>query len=156
MKLTRLFTAIGAVAMTEDPVFSFNPDLPDVPAVHSGQLDIDCSGQAGVLSVPGGLSVPFQGGALATPAMPANQRLEILREAGPPEVVVDNTAAILTAFGAPSAPPPGDLGAPAGDADVGDAGIARRDRAPARRGDLALFAVPIVAGLLRLGRRRRV
>ena len=41
--LTRLYTTLSADEMTLDPMFSYNPDLPDVSNVHSADLKTDCA-----------------------------------------------------------------------------------------------------------------
>ena len=40
--LTRLFTTVSPDEMTKDPVFSFNPDLPDVSNVHTVVAKAEC------------------------------------------------------------------------------------------------------------------
>ena len=103
--LTRLYTTLSPADMTADPVFSFNPSLPDVSNIHNATLTLTCSessysGYDGQLrteegfgyNVPGGFSTP------TLPTMPASLRIEILREAGAPQVQVDNTQAIELAL----------------------------------------------------------
>lgn len=51
--LTRLYTIISPLEMTEDPVFVQNPDLPDVPADHRGERHTLCHGDA-VVTLPDG------------------------------------------------------------------------------------------------------
>ena len=40
--LTRLFTTMSAAEMTEDPLFTFNPDLPGVSNVHNAHGRFEC------------------------------------------------------------------------------------------------------------------
>jgi hypothetical protein len=40
--LTRLYTTLSAEEMTVDPMFSFNPDLPDVPNMRTAQARWEC------------------------------------------------------------------------------------------------------------------
>lgn len=146
-QLTRLFTTLDPADMTVDPVFSFNPDLPNVPLRREAKLAIGCGD--GTLHTPAGLSVPYPDGDTPPklPTMPAALRIETLREAGPPEIVTDNQSAIVTALG----------GMAGGNKDGGDSdgGISL---APKRRGTdrgLAVLLTPMLFGLLRLSRRRR-
>jgi hypothetical protein len=141
--LTRLFTMLDSANMTTDPVFAFNPDLPDVPANHDSTLTIDCA-QAGTLRTEEGLFVPYQGGRLSIPLMPANLRVEALREAGPPQVLVDNTAMIRAAL----------AGVP-GAGNGSDAGLGMRDRRRSTPpGGVLLAMIPLLFGLRRIWRRR--
>lgn len=99
-KMTRLFTTLSPEEMTKDPVFSFNPALPDVDNVHTATFTQRCEdGQpppdVGMLELPDGRT--FE----TTPlewrqsrdavAAPFSARIEILREEGAPEVEVDNS-----------------------------------------------------------------
>ena len=43
--LTRLYTAISPEEMTADPVFAFNPDLPDVSNTHNATMIFDCDAE---------------------------------------------------------------------------------------------------------------
>lgn len=102
-KMTRLFTTMSANEMTRDPVFSFNPDLPDVSNTHTARLIYNCgllSDTLDISDVPAQL-VTEQGWTLSMPlgtarnswtavGMPASLRTEILREEGPPEIVFNN------------------------------------------------------------------
>lgn len=112
--LTRLYTTLSPEDMTRDPVFSFNPTLAPYSNVHEATLTTYCDGsgrsvntmparlvteQGYVLQYPNGTGngtspPPLAAGA----ATPPTTRLEILREEGPPEVVVDNSALIQGGF----------------------------------------------------------
>ena len=98
--LTRLFTTLSPDEMTKDPVFSFNPTLPEVDNLHVARFTQTCAaGQlpepVGVLELPDGRS--FETSAAdwtqtrADVLAPASARIEILREEGAPDVEVDNT-----------------------------------------------------------------
>ena len=100
-KLTRLYTTLSPEDMNEDPVFSFNPDLPDVSNVHEATLTYYCGmGSADRTTTPARLITEqgwtryFPTGTGQTPPPPpiglAVRRLEVLREEGAPEVVADN------------------------------------------------------------------
>ena len=45
--LTRLYTTLSADEMTLDPMFAYNPDLPDVSQVRSADLRTDCADDLG-------------------------------------------------------------------------------------------------------------
>jgi hypothetical protein len=103
--LTRLYTTLSPEDMTLDPVFSYNHNrtLPDVANVHQATLTYYCGfGSADRTKAPArlvteqGWTVDFpKGTGLASVPPPpsaglAPRRLEILREEGAPEVVMDN------------------------------------------------------------------
>ncbi|MCP4447199.1 MAG: DUF2330 domain-containing protein [Myxococcales bacterium] len=112
--LSRLFTTLSPNEMTKDPVFSFNPDLPDVSNVHSGEITYYCHLLAeptqettpAVLITEQGFKLVYSSGTgdadaenpYASVVMPQSHYQELLREEGEPEVVVDNTALIRTAL----------------------------------------------------------
>ena len=105
--LTRLYTTLSPEDMNKDPVFSFNPGLPDWPNVHDGTLTYHCGlfGNGNQANTPATLrtssgwviAYPYGTTTATTTAvsnLPASERIEILREVGPPEVVADNTSQI--------------------------------------------------------------
>jgi MYXO-CTERM domain-containing protein len=106
--LTRLFTTLSPDEMTKDPVFSFNPDLPEVSNEHWGELVfLECSPYGGVDFNGPALLVTEQGWRLYLPdgpsrndwqeaGLPASLRIEMLREEGAAQVVTDNAGAITT------------------------------------------------------------
>ena len=106
--LTRLFTTLSPDEMTKDPVFSFNPDLPEVSNEHWGELVfLECSPNGGVDFNGPALLVTEQGWRLYLPdgpsrndwqeaGLPASLRIEMLREEGAAQVVTDNADAITT------------------------------------------------------------
>jgi MYXO-CTERM domain-containing protein len=106
--LTRLFTTLSPDEMTKDPVFSFNPDLPEVSNVHYAELVfLECSFGGGVNTNGPALLVTEQGWRLYLPdgptrndwdqaGLPASLRIETLREEGAAQVVTDNAGAIGT------------------------------------------------------------
>jgi hypothetical protein len=109
--LTRLYTTLSPEDMSEDPVFSYNPGLPDISNVHEATLTYECSylGSSNQndtfawLRTADGFTIGYPNGTagasspLAT--LPASRQIQILREAGDPEVVTDNTGAISGALG---------------------------------------------------------
>jgi MYXO-CTERM domain-containing protein len=110
--LTRLFTTLSPDEMTRDPVFSFNPDLPEVSNLHWGTLEYlecDLSGSFPDFNGPA-LLVTEQGWQLYLPEgqagndwlnapLPASYRIEMLREEGAAQVVTDNADAITDGVG---------------------------------------------------------
>ena len=44
--LTRLYTTLSASEMTKDPIFAFNPDLPDVSNIHKATAVPICEGES--------------------------------------------------------------------------------------------------------------
>jgi MYXO-CTERM domain-containing protein len=103
--LTRLYTTISPEDMTKDPVFSYNPGLPDVSNVHQATLTYYCGwfGNSQQATTPAqlkteqGFLVDFPHGTgtagtyVPSPDLPGSLRTEILREEGAPEVVSDNS-----------------------------------------------------------------
>jgi hypothetical protein len=104
--LTRLFTTLSPDEMTRDPVFSFNPDLPEVSNWHWGTLEyLECQPDNSSPDFNGpALLVTEQGWQLYLPngtgddwlgaPLPASYRIEMLREEGEAQVVTDNAGAI--------------------------------------------------------------
>lgn len=101
--LTRFFTLIDPEDMTRDPVFAFNPDLPEVSNVHTAMFDvISCDGTVRVTyatgrpylqSCPG--CVGFGGNIPAVPGVSALFQPEVLDESGPPvAIALDQVAEV--------------------------------------------------------------
>jgi hypothetical protein len=96
--LTRLYTRLSPEDMTDDPVFSENPDLPEVPRLHTATVTYPCSNSPPWIDTDQGLStsyVPSQ----PLPLLPSQLRLETLRDSGPPEVEKDNHDVIQDQLG---------------------------------------------------------
>ncbi|MFZ5446704.1 MAG: DUF2330 domain-containing protein [Myxococcota bacterium] len=98
-KLTRLYTTLSPEDMTADPVFSFNPSLPDVARAHTSSFVMSCNGNT--FTTEQGWMVEDLP---ALDAAPAALRVEVLTEEGAPTVVVDNTRAIAATFKRADAP----------------------------------------------------
>jgi len=108
--MTRLFTTLSPEEMTKDPVFSFNPDLPDVSQRHEGLLTVYCDGSGAPISTqptrltteqgyevwyPDGTGGAQPGSPVANISeMPQSTFIDILREAGDPDREVDNVELI--------------------------------------------------------------
>jgi hypothetical protein len=96
--LTRMYTALSPKDMTIDPVFSTNADLGDVPLPHTSTVTTPCAGQPW-MATGDGFEVQYDNGLPPNLSLPASLRVELVRDAGPPETVTDNTSAIRDALG---------------------------------------------------------
>jgi MYXO-CTERM domain-containing protein len=102
-KITRLYSTLSPEDMNLDPVFSFNPDLPDVSQNHEATFTYICDFfQDGPNNTPGILKLPYDGRqfyvknqadweARDISRVPYSERIELLREEGAPQIEVDNT-----------------------------------------------------------------
>ncbi|HEY1587116.1 MAG TPA: DUF2330 domain-containing protein [Polyangia bacterium] len=152
--LTRLYTTLSPEDMNKDPVFSFNPGLPGYPNVHNGTLTYHCGffGDQGIaktaatlrteegwaIDYPNGTGTYNGGGAnpsFVAPGGPSSERIEILREEGNPDVIVDNTASISSSLGG------------------GGCAVALGGRAS--RQTVGFFSLVALGALMLVGRRRR-
>lgn len=101
--LTRLYTTLSPEDMNRDPVFSFNPGLPEQSRDHTATLRIDC-GLGGDPSTSPATLTTEQGWSFSLPnrntspsnfgRTPAALRVETLAEEGGPIVVFDNAKVI--------------------------------------------------------------
>lgn len=110
--LTRLYTTISPLDMNKDPVFSYNPSLPDYNNVHNATLTYHCNGgyfssgrySSATLQTEQGWEIGYSvedadANKFALPGgLPFSQRIETLAETGGPTVVVDNTGTIRSHF----------------------------------------------------------
>lgn len=104
--MTRMFTTLSPEDMTRDPVFSFNPDLPEVSNVHEGRLIYFCGsfGSDEQATTPAriitedGWELELPNGEQDNPwldaDMPYSRYTEILREEGDPQIVKDHSTHI--------------------------------------------------------------
>jgi hypothetical protein len=102
--MTRLYTTMSPADMTLDPVFDFNPDLPDVSNSHSAERTIHCSKAYRPSEAP--WEVEFDQGttiwgegtqwpqSVILSSMPANYSMHQHDSRGDGEVVADNEAEI--------------------------------------------------------------
>jgi len=104
--VTRLYTTLSAPEMDLDPLFDFNPDLPNVSNVHTARQVIECHRSVyrweapsrfeledgRVVRLDPGASWPFLLGDEGAP--PANALVLALTTSGPGTVVQDNSEAI--------------------------------------------------------------
>ncbi len=151
--VSRLYSTLSAEEMTTDPLFSFNPDLPDVSNLHSAVRVIECNElvtQADALwriELPGGGVIRGKGSQAtgtwptALTDQPANQRIVRVAESGNGVVLEDNTQKIaqsLSSYNSKIAP----------SSDSGcSIGSARRP--------FSGWALAALAGLAWFSRRRR-
>ena len=100
--LTRLYTTLSPEDMTRDPVFSFNPSLPELGRDHRATLRIDCGLGGDQATSPATLTTE-QGWVFHLPNAstgpeldkgPGALRIETLGEEGGPVVVFDNAKKI--------------------------------------------------------------
>jgi hypothetical protein len=97
-KMTRLFTTMSPEEMTEDPVFAFNPDLPEVSNLHAAELITHCDGPEDrrvELELNDQRVYYFASQeeiAVRPRTVPVAAQIEILGQEGPPQIVVDNKA----------------------------------------------------------------
>jgi len=96
--LTRLYTALSPKDMTIDPVFSSNRELGDVPLLHTATVTTACSGQQW-LTTDLGFEVQYLNGLPPNLNLPGALRVELTRDAGPAELVQDNSDTIRAALG---------------------------------------------------------
>jgi hypothetical protein len=149
--LTRLYTALSPEDMNVDPVFSENPDLPGVPRQHTATLTIPCRGNAW-LTTETGREEQWISSFPPNKTWPGAALIELLREAGPPEIVTNNGAEIESLLG------PVDYGTPG--TPPAQVVVEERDgcACDVRRGvpSGALGTLVLVAGAIWLARRKRV
>jgi len=103
--LTRLYTTLSPEDMNRDPVFSFNPSLPQQSRDHTATLRIDC-GLGGDPSTSPATLITEQGWTFSLPNRntpptftsrdPGALRVETLAEEGDPLVLIDNSKNIKT------------------------------------------------------------
>jgi hypothetical protein len=114
--VTRLYSTLSAAEMTEDPLFSFNTDLPDVSNVHSANRVVECQPDLDQFSAPWrvelasgvivrGTGQDFQSRTWPAPAeQPSTARILRYGESGDGQIAEDNTAKIAEINGKPAAP----------------------------------------------------
>lgn len=116
--LTRLYTALSPQDMTRDPVFSYNPSLPEVSRDHTATYEVNCGVAGNTFSSPGrliteqGWTIKYPSGRTASPerelsAGPSALRVETLAEEGSPVVNLDNSQPIAKLSGCSVVDPSG-------------------------------------------------
>jgi hypothetical protein len=105
-QVTRLYTTMSAEEMVVDPLFTFNPDLPDVSNIHSAERVIECSPAVFQFEAPWRIELP-QGGVVRGVGsqgtwpvelgeLPSNLLIKREGESGDGQVLEDNGAVIQT------------------------------------------------------------
>lgn len=158
--ITRLFTTMSAVDMTEDPLFDINPELDDVSNFHQANRIIECSPGLSQADAPWrvelaqgdvvrgmGMTWPIE---LDGTDQPVNLRIVQHAASGTGEVVTDNSTAIDEALQEANSTVPGGGGAAAGSASGGCSALA------GGRPGWALAWLLLGAGVLALRRRRAI
>ncbi len=145
--MTRMFTTLSPEEMTRDPVFSFNPDLPEFSNLHEATITYYCGpftaqeqGKvAARLVTEDGWRLDMPHGTDAANwdevAMPASRYTQILREEGDPIIVWDRSDEISDALN-------------------GSGGTFGCSIGRGARGGLFVLALVALAGLLVVRRRR--
>ena len=113
--LTRLYTTLSAEEMTVDPMFDFNPDLPEVDNVRTAGGRWECNDKHEdpvlVVTLKDGREIrsrPFEDGEFPRPTplgQPAAAVVERLDTSGPPVTILRATAVSAPAGPAPPASP---------------------------------------------------
>jgi hypothetical protein len=114
-EITRMYTTLSADEMTLDPLFTFNPDAPEVSNLHTANRVIECNPNVYFNSAPWRIELP-QGGVIrglgsqgvgAWPAplneLPPNRAIVRTGASGAGKVVENNSEAIqdlLTGYNA--------------------------------------------------------
>lgn len=94
-KMTRLFTTLNPEEMSKDPVFAFNPDLPDVGRVRTATLENTCGDNpAFIMHLSDGRSFeldnPSDWGERPRLGIPRTRLIQVMRQEGQPMIVTDN------------------------------------------------------------------
>jgi hypothetical protein len=99
--MTRFYTTLDPDEMSKDPVFAFNPDLGDVSRLHQADAVQVCDGDEGtgwVVTLSDGRSYEVETLADFTTrdrtGLPRARLVQVLRQEGAAEVVVDNRAVL--------------------------------------------------------------
>lgn len=140
-KMTRFYTTLSPEEMTKDPVFAFNPDLPDISEQHVATVTNLCEGD-----LPWEMALPdgrkYYGAERTSftervfnvsPKFPKTVEVQILREEGQPEIVVSNASLLAEAA--------------ASEADDGGCSSSGRSRAN------TVFNVMLLLAVMAVGRR---
>ena len=132
-ELTRLYTTMSADEMTLDPLFTFNPDQPDVSSVHTADRVIECSSAYYQFEAPWRIELPSGGvvrgagqpgqtwpiTADTVDGMPLNQRITQQSNKGAGNLIEDNTTLIQEKLEAYNQTLPAPAGSTGGSGGVG-------------------------------------
>jgi hypothetical protein len=136
---TRLYSTLSAAEMVVDPVFRFNPDLPELSNVHQAERVIECDRSVYEFEAPWRIDFP-QGTTIrgtadsvgiwpdAVSEQPANFRVLTLSTTGEGAVIADNAEVITADLSAYNAGVPGiDRPVPRGGVDTPSTGSMLED-----------------------------
>lgn len=117
--LTRMYTKLSPEEMTVDPVFEQNASAEAVSNMHLAQGSVPCSGTLATIMLPQGTNVGAETNTMTWPvaAQSAPAALQVLQygKSGPPQVLLDEHAAIASAkFGLAACGPMNPGGTPTG------------------------------------------
>ncbi len=94
--MTRLFTTLDPEEMTKDPVFAFNPDLPEVQQVRTATLENTCNDSpAFIMHLSDGRAFQLdsrQAWNERSRDVPRTRLISVFRQEGAGEIVTDNRA----------------------------------------------------------------
>jgi len=159
---TRLYTTLSAAEMTVDPVFVFNPDLPDVSNLHQAERIAKCGQDDWRIELPQGSVVRGTTATIgqwpdALSAQPANYRVSMLARSGEGRTIEDNASEIQSVLAAYNARPPSATdGSGVATKDSGGGGFCSLGARPGgRSGSLPLtLGLSLLLGASWLRRRR--
>jgi hypothetical protein len=103
-QVTRLYTTMSAEEMVVDPLFTFNPDLPDVDNIHTAERVIECNSAVYQFEATWRIELPQGGQVRGTGStgtwpdafgdLPSNLVIKRDGESGDGQILEDNAAAI--------------------------------------------------------------
>jgi hypothetical protein len=139
---TRLYSTLSAAEMTVDPLFVFNPDLPEVNNIHRAERVIECSANVYESEAPWRIELPQGSLIRGTPRTvgqwpgaldvePANLRVLTLSSSGTGRVLEDNSDEINTQLAAYNE---GVRSSESAAADSGRGGFCSLGRSPGQSG----------------------
>jgi hypothetical protein len=156
---TRLYSTLSAAEMTIDPVFVFNPDLPNVNNIHQADRIIECN--SGVYESQASWRIEFPQGTTirgtpdsvgqwpeAVSDQPPNFRVLTLAASGEGEVIDDNSGVISSMLADYNAGIPRSKGETGGFCDLSTS-------SPRRSGLPAALVIGALLGASRLRRAHR-
>jgi uncharacterized protein DUF2330 len=156
-EITRMYTTLSPKDMTLDPLFTFNPSLPELSNVHTAKRVIECNPEVLLAQAPWRIELPQGGVVRGTAAqvgawptdlntLPSNQRILQVGESGSGKVLEDNTSVTASGLSTYNATVPDSSGAGGGGGGCSLTG----DRAPLS----ALVLISAALGALGWRRRR--
>lgn len=94
--VTRMYTTMDPEEMTEDPVFAFNPDLPEISNIHTATQINYCNDDVSEIQLEDGRIYVFEPGEPVAfgvrEGIPFAETISIIPQEGAPTIVTDNRA----------------------------------------------------------------